>query len=168
MLITIKHPLNNHSKNSYHIIIITYYKPTPSSARSSYIGIGCGIFVYKLSTYYKPTSLFRADVREIAHWLTIRYYRYLQPTNRHRTPQFYGIPKLHKHFTRVPPMHPILQTRSSLTQLYSLIMGRTCSCQQLYCLSQTHTHWKNSWQMSKPNICSTCILFWGEIYMYHL
>ncbi len=34
-----------------------------------------GIFIYKLSTYYKPT-LFRADVREIAHGLIIRTIRY--------------------------------------------------------------------------------------------
>ncbi len=52
-----------------------YYKRTPpSSARSSCIGIDTymwRILTYKLSTYYKPT-LFRADVREIAHGLIIR------------------------------------------------------------------------------------------------
>ncbi len=36
-----------------------------------------GVFVYKLSMYYKPT-LFRADVREIAHGLIIRSIRHIR------------------------------------------------------------------------------------------
>ncbi len=47
-----------------------YYKPTPSSARRRYRTLIYGIFIYKLSTYYKPP--FRADVREMAHGLIIR------------------------------------------------------------------------------------------------
>ncbi len=41
---------------------MTYYKPTRFSFCLS---------TYKLSMYYKPTSLFRADVREIAHGFII-------------------------------------------------------------------------------------------------
>ncbi len=37
-------------------------------------------FVYKLSTYYKPT-LFRADVRKIAHGLVILTIRYMLPAD---------------------------------------------------------------------------------------
>ncbi len=54
---------------------VMYYKPTPSSAQSSCIGIGSGNLHYKPMLYYKPTPLSRADVREIAHGLIIRTIR---------------------------------------------------------------------------------------------
>ncbi len=55
---------------------IPYYKPTPSSARTSCIGKGRVLLVYKHLVYYKPIPLFRADVCEIAHGLIIRTIRY--------------------------------------------------------------------------------------------
>ena len=41
-------------------------------------------------------------------------YKYLQPTTKNRIPQFYGIPKIHKRFTTVPPMRPIISHSNSL------------------------------------------------------
>ncbi len=43
-----------------------------------------------------------------------KLYKYLQPTSQHRTPQFYGIPKLHKKYTRIPPIRPIVSHTNSL------------------------------------------------------
>ncbi len=54
-------------------LIVRIISPPPSSVWDAYI---CGIFVYKPLMYYKPT-LFRADVREIAHGLIIHTIRYL-------------------------------------------------------------------------------------------
>ncbi len=45
--------------------------------RISSIGIRCSRFVCKPSTYYKPTPLVRADIKEIAHGLIIRTIWYL-------------------------------------------------------------------------------------------
>ena len=41
-------------------------------------------------------------------------YKYLQPTTKHRIPQFYGIPKIHKRFTTVLPIRPIISRSNSL------------------------------------------------------
>ncbi len=56
---------------------MVYDKPTPlfsSKFLHWYWTFVYGIFVYKSNTHYKPTPLFRADVWEIAHGLTIRRY----------------------------------------------------------------------------------------------
>ena len=39
-------------------------------------------------------------------------YRYLQQKT--RTPRFYGIPKIHKQYVRVPPVRPIVSQSASL------------------------------------------------------
>ena len=46
-----------------------------------------------------------------------RLYKYLcEPASHTRVPRFYGIPKLHKEFTKLPPLRPIVsQTQSLLT-----------------------------------------------------
>ncbi len=43
-----------------------------------------------------------------------KLYSYLLPSNKHRTPQFYGLPKLHKNFVRIPPIRPIVSHSNSL------------------------------------------------------
>ena len=43
-----------------------------------------------------------------------KLYKYLQPTNSHRTPKFYGIPKIHKQFKDIPPIRPIISHSNSL------------------------------------------------------
>ena len=50
-------------------------------------------------------------------------YKYLLPNSKHtRIPQFYGIPKIHKTFTSLPPIRPIVsQTESPLTHTAQLI-----------------------------------------------
>ncbi len=47
------------------------------------------VYSYKLSKYYKPTPLFRADVREIAHGLIIRTILYKHSTSN----QFIDMPR---------------------------------------------------------------------------
>ena len=41
-------------------------------------------------------------------------YKYLLPTTKHQIPQFYGIPKLHKEFTQIPQIRPIVSHINSL------------------------------------------------------
>ena len=55
--------------------------------------------------------------RHILHSHSKSLYLFLQPTHKHHTPQFYGIPKIHKCFTRVPPMCPIVSHTNSLLSL---------------------------------------------------
>ena len=44
-----------------------------------------------------------------------RLYKYLcEPTNNTRVPRFYGIPKIHKEFTKSPPLRPIVSQTLSL------------------------------------------------------
>ena len=52
-----------------------------------------------------------------------RLYKYLLPNPKHqRIPQFYGIPKIHKTFTSLPPIRPIVsQTESLLSHTAQLI-----------------------------------------------
>ena len=52
--------------------------------------------------------------RHTLHSHSKSLYLFLQPKRKHRTPQFYGIPKIHKHFTQVPPMRPIVSHTNSL------------------------------------------------------
>ena len=41
-------------------------------------------------------------------------YKYLSGTTKPRIPHFYGIPKIHKSFTRLPPLRPIISQSASL------------------------------------------------------
>ena len=44
-----------------------------------------------------------------------RLYKYLrEPPNHPRTPRFYGLPKMHKTFSRLPPVRPIVSQSASL------------------------------------------------------
>lgn len=43
-----------------------------------------------------------------------KLYQYLQPQKKHRVPQFYGIPKIHKQYTTIPPIRPIISHSNSL------------------------------------------------------
>ena len=57
------------------------------------------------------------------HGYNEQLYKYLLPNPKHtRIPQFYGIPKIHKTFTSLPPIRPIVsQTESPLSHTAQLI-----------------------------------------------
>ena len=57
------------------------------------------------------------------HGYNERLYKYLLPNLKHTwIPQFYGIPKIHKTFTSLPPIRPIVsQTEAPLSHTAQLI-----------------------------------------------
>ena len=64
-----------------------------------------------------------ANFKPQIHGHKKRLYKYLLPNPKHqRIPQFYGIPKIHKTFTSLPPIRPIVsQTESLLSHTAQLI-----------------------------------------------
>ena len=69
---------------------------------------------YKLATNH-PSTAIKTAVENICakfkdHLKHIRkaLCNFLIPTTKNQAPKFYGIPKVHKNFTRVPPMRPIV------------------------------------------------------------
>lgn len=48
-------------------------------------------------------------------------YNHLLPPNNCNTPQFYGLPKIHKEFTSVPPIRPIVSHYNSLLSITAKI-----------------------------------------------
>ena len=77
---------------------------------------------YRLSTRYPFTEIEEAIENTCAkfkdHLKHIRkdLYEFLIPTTKHQVPKFYGIPKVHKYFLRVPPMQPIVAQCNSPLQ----------------------------------------------------
>jgi len=75
---------------------------------------------------YRATPHFPdANIRQLLTNLLIHYktalrshskalYMYLQPRSKHRIPIFYGLPKVHKSFTFLPPIRPIVSHTNSL------------------------------------------------------
>ena len=81
------------------------------------------------STTYKPAATY-PKIRELHNLVTAfkeqlskQVHKYLIEGPQHpRIPQFYGIPKMHKKFIHLPPMHPIVsQSSSSLSPSARLI-----------------------------------------------
>ena len=76
--------------------------------------------VYRPALSFPEAELTQLITNQLVTFRHILYhhskslYLFLQPKRKHRTPQFYGIPKIHKRFTRVPPMHPIVSHTNSL------------------------------------------------------
>lgn len=84
---------------------------------------------YKLTSDYPTTEIKRTlskillSFKQTLESYNKRLYKYLldQPRNT-RTPQFYGIPKIHKQYSHLPPMRPIVsQTMAILTPSAKLI-----------------------------------------------
>ena len=76
---------------------------------------------YRLSTSYPKHNIKRelqntvTSFREHIQPLNKRLYTFLIDGHSHpRIPQFYGIPKIHKKFTTLPPMRPIVSQSSSI------------------------------------------------------
>ena len=55
----------------------------------------------------KLTNLFVNFKTELSH-LSKELYAHLQPNSNFQTPQFYGLPKIHKQFQHLPPLRPIV------------------------------------------------------------
>ena len=76
---------------------------------------------YRLAPQY-PTEKIKQELSHICaafksqlESLDKRLYKYLQQKTRQtRTPRFYGIPKVHKQYVRVPPVRPIVSQSASL------------------------------------------------------
>ena len=78
------------------------------------------------STTYKPAKYSQEQVKkQLRHVVSNfqsqlmaydkRLFKYLyEPPPRPRTPRFYGIPKIHKSFTHLPPLRPIISQSASL------------------------------------------------------
>lgn len=76
--------------------------------------------IYQLSGHFPTEQLTKliTDVliafRHPLHNYSKKLYTYLLPPTKHRTPQFYGLPKLHKDFVHTPPIRPIVSHSNSL------------------------------------------------------
>ena len=75
---------------------------------------------YRLACDYPATDIERKLTNTITSFknhlepLNKRLYRYLSSIPKTtRIPQFYGIPKIHKKYTKLPPMRPIVSQTSS-------------------------------------------------------
>ena len=56
---------------------------------------------------------------------------YLLPTDKkYQTPKFYGLPKMHKKFTQLPPLRPIVlhsdSIHSSVTRSHTTLLAQSC------------------------------------------
>ncbi len=71
---------------------------------------------------------------------TVKTLSNLLPANNHRTPQFYGLPKLHKEFTHihVPPIRPIVSYTNSLLSHTAAFIDRVL--QPLACSYHDYLH----------------------------
>ncbi len=87
--------------------------------------VECTTHLADTEIYRLTTSFPRDDLQKLLtnilvafkyplHNYNRKLYTCLQPTGQHRTPQFYGIPKLHKEYTRIPPIRPIISHTDSL------------------------------------------------------
>ena len=79
--------------------------------------------VYPITEIERNLSQILISFKNLLQSRNKRLYNYLsnRPTNI-QTPQFYGIPKIHKKYVRLPPMRPIVsQTGSRLTPSAKLI-----------------------------------------------
>ena len=78
---------------------------------------------YRLITEYPTHHIKKQLLNTLTNYKQLlllhdrRLYKYLcEPTSRSYIPRFYGIPKIHKEFTTIPPLRPIVsQTQSLLT-----------------------------------------------------
>ena len=69
---------------------------------------------YPLTTIRKLTENIIAPFKEDLKKVNTHLYSYLtSQTHNNETPKFYGIPKVHKKFTHLPPMRPIVAQASS-------------------------------------------------------
>ena len=84
---------------------------------------------YQLKTNF-PESLHHLITNILINYKTLlitlnrKLYYFLQPTNKHRIPKFYGLPKIHKPPTElgIPPIRPIVShTNSFLSHTASFI-----------------------------------------------
>ena len=76
---------------------------------------------YRLITGYPAHGIRQQLLDTLANYKQVlgshdkRLYKYLcEPTNDTRVPRFYGIPKIHKEFTKFPPLRPIVSQTLSL------------------------------------------------------
>ena len=63
---------------------------------------------------HKLTNIIENTLINFKNTLYKTLYKYLLPTNNHQIPQFYGLPKLHKEFTQIPQIRPIVSHMNSL------------------------------------------------------
>lgn len=78
---------------------------------------------YRLITEYPAHHIKKQLLNTLTNYKQLlllhdkRLYKYLsEPTSQSHIPRFYGIPKIHKEFTKLPPLRPIVsQTHSLLT-----------------------------------------------------
>ena len=76
--------------------------------------------VYRLTQQFPQEDIKRiitntlVSFKQSITYLNKKLYNYLQPIKSHRIPQFYGIPKIHKKFIKLPPIRPIVSHSNSL------------------------------------------------------
>ena len=79
------------------------------------------INTYRLATNYPRSNIKRQVVNTIIrfkpqiHQYDRKLYNsFLSEPDHSRVPQFYGIPKIHKKFTKVPPVRPVVSQCNSI------------------------------------------------------
>ena len=84
---------------------------------------------YALAPTYPTDTILRQLHNTLVNFKTEIYghnkhlYRFLYDNPRHpRTPQFYGLPKIHKEYTHLPPMCPIVSQSSSILSPSALLI----------------------------------------------
>lgn len=65
---------------------------------------------YPFTEIIKSIADIISAFKSTIHNITPKLYSYLQPSTvpNHQTPKFYGLPKVHKKFMKLPPMRPII------------------------------------------------------------